>query len=81
MTNRKAAYLDFSKPEYQTLSDDEVQTLKAVNSKGNRKNLRVCQVHGITEPVFAKSYDRNGRETNFFTCPKCLSNFGDKNAF
>jgi len=80
MTTRKAAYLDFSKPEYQTLSDEEVQTLKAVNSRGTRKNLRVCQAHGITEPVFAKSYDENGRETNFFCCPKCLSNFGGKDA-
>jgi 2-polyprenyl-3-methyl-5-hydroxy-6-metoxy-1,4-benzoquinol methylase len=39
MINRKAAYVDFSEDKYKSLSDDEVQVLKAVNSKGNRKNL------------------------------------------
>lgn len=79
MTNRKAAYVDFSKPEYKKLSDDEVQTIKAINSKGNRKNLRDCKTHGIVEPVFVKSYDKSFNETNFYSCPKCLNNFEGKN--
>lgn len=79
MTNRKTAYVDFSKPEYSSLSDEEVQKLKTMNTKGNRKNLRNCKEHGLCEPVFVKSYDKNYRETNFYSCPKCLTNFGGNN--
>lgn len=76
MTNRKAAYVDFNEEKYKSLSDDEVQALKAINTKGNRKNLRACKTHGIVEPVYVKSYDRNYKETSFYGCPKCLDNFG-----
>lgn len=69
MTNRKAAYVDFSKPEYASLSDEDVQIIKTLNTKGNRKNLRNCKKHGLHEPVFIKLLDTN---QDYFTCFKCL---------
>lgn len=81
MTNRKTAYIDFSKPEYKNFSDEEIQTLKKVNSMGNRKNLKSCKIHGIHEPILHKSYDGNYNEINYFGCHECFKNSikNDKN--
>jgi len=74
--NRKAAYVDFNQPEYKSLSDDEVQTLKKINSIGDKKQLRNCKTHGLVDQIFFKSYDKDYNETNYFGCPKCLKQFG-----
>ena len=68
----------FSQEQYKSLSDDEVQALKALNTRGNRKNIRTCKIHGIIEPVSMVAYGKDSRETNFVGCPQCLNNFGGK---
>ncbi len=70
--NRKAAHVDFSKPEYSSFSDEEVQILKSLTSKGSKKNLRNCPKHGLHEEIFVKIYDNNFCEKNYLGCPKCL---------
>jgi hypothetical protein len=69
MTNKKAAYVDFSKPEYQSFSEKEIQLLKTVNAKGNRKNIKNCSKHGLHEPVFVKFIDTNN---HYFGCLECF---------
>lgn len=70
--SRKAAYVDFAKPEYKNLSDNEVEVLKQLNTRGDRKNLRNYKTHGFYQPVFMKIYDKNYRESNFVGCIKCF---------
>ena len=72
MTNRKAAYVDFSQEKYKSLSDDEVQILKKINTSGSRGQIKDCEKHGLHVPVFVKMYDGGCSETNFYGCPKCL---------
>lgn len=69
MTNKKAAYVDFSKPEYESLSEKEIQLLKTINTKGNRKNIRNCSKHGLYEPVFIKFIDTDDQ---YLGCLECL---------
>lgn len=74
MTNRKTAYIDFSKPEYKNFSDEEIEILKKVNSMGNRKNLKLCKIHGIHEPILYKLYDKDYNKKNYFGCNECFKN-------
>ena len=68
----KAAYIDFSKPEYSDFSKKEIHTLKTINSIGNRKNLGDCGIHGLHARVSVTKYDMNGGESNYYGCPQCL---------
>lgn len=76
MTNRKAAYVDFSQERYKSLSDDEVKMLKQLNTKGDRTQLRTCEKHGLYTPVYFTFYDENSKKSKIVGCEKCINNFG-----
>ena len=74
--NRKALFVDFNKPEYQLLSDEEVQLLKKAKLVGDE--IKNCPKHGLHVPVLYREYDEASQETLFYGCPKCLKEEGVK---